>query len=301
MNNSRRYSIAPGLASAALGVFTFSLTLPMTRIGMQAYSASTIGAGRGVIAGLFALLTLVVRREILPPRADLLRLWVVGLGVVLGFPCFTSLALRDASASSVAILVALLPLLTAVFATLRAGEKPSWSFWLGAASGSAVVASFVIASGASMRGAAVLWSALAVLTCAVGYAEGGVLARRMMGWRVICWALVLCLPFSSAILIFSGAPLWHQKPWLSTWLALAWVSMGSMFFGFFAWYRGLAMAGVARASQLQLLQPALTLLWCRLLLSEQLTPAMGVSALLVACCVAVCVRARIVVREPTGS
>ncbi len=281
-----------GLLLGALGVVAFSFTLPATRVAVPELGSTVVGLGRALVAAVLAGLLLAVRRERLPERRHWPRLALVAGGVVVGFPLLSALALRHMPASHGAVLVGLLPAATAVAAVFRARERPSLGFWLASLAGLGCVLTFALARGAGLPTLGDALVLLAVASAAVGYAEGGALARELGSWRVICWALVLAAPFLAPVVALSVGPeLLSASP--RAWLGFGYVSAVSMFLGFFAWYRGLALGGVARVSQLQLAQPLLTLLWCALLLGEPLGRDTLGAAVLVLLCVLISVRTRV--------
>ena len=195
---------------------------------------------------------------------------------------FTALALETSTASRGAIVIGVLPAATAVLATLRHGERPSWQFWLAATGGLVTVVVYTVLTGASGRPElADVFFLLAVASAAIGYAEGAALTSDLGGWQTISWALIIALPITLPIGVFSLAAHGLDSPGLSNWVGLAYVSLFSMYLGFFAWYAGLHAGGVARVSQIQLLQPMLTLMWSALLLNERVTVAGIVTAALV--------------------
>jgi len=269
-----------GVLLGGLGVLCFSLTLPATRAADPALGGIVVGLGRALVAAVLAGLLLVARRERLPARRHWPGLLIVAVGVVVGFPLCSALALQHLPATHGAVVTGLLPAATAVMAVLRADERPPRAFWLGVAAGVVAVLVFAAVQGAGRPRAADLLLLAAVALGGLGYAEGGRLARELGGWRVICWALLLAAPFLvlpvALSLPRSGAVI---PP--GAWLGFAYVSCVSMFLGFFAWYRGLARGGVARIGQLQLLQPVLTLGWSAALLGERVTPPTVLAALLV--------------------
>ncbi|MFC9929332.1 DMT family transporter [Streptomyces sp. NPDC127190] len=275
-----------GTAQAALGVASFSLTFPATAWGLESFGPWSLVAVRAVLAALIAggcLLALGVR---LPERRHLPGLAVVGAGVVLGFPLLTTLALQTSTTAHAAVVVGLLPLTTAVFSALRMGSRPSRRFWLAALAGAAAVAGFTISQSGGAVTAADGCLFAALLVCAAGYTEGGRLARVMPGWQVIGWALVMCLPLS----VPAAAVALAQEPVHLTGHGIAgllWLAAGSQFLGLVVWYRGMAAIGIPRASQLQLAQPLLTLVWSALLLGEHFTAAAPLTAVAVLVCIAV--------------
>lgn len=263
-----------GLVLSCLGVLTFSVTFPATAEALNGFSAYTIGIGRAVAAGGLAACWLAIRHVPVPQRRDLLPLAVVAAGVVVGFPLLTALALRNVTSSHAAVVTGLLPVATAAFGELRGGERPGLLFWAAAAVGAVIVIGYIVGGGAASGAGRFSVSDLLLLgSLAAGgaaYAEGGALARRMPGWQVISWALVLALPVTVPVTVAAtvAAP---PHPGLRAVAGFGYVSLFSMFLGFFAWYRGLADAGVARASQVQLAQPLLTVLWSAVLLGERLS------------------------------
>ncbi|MGW5372665.1 DMT family transporter [Streptomyces sp. NPDC004009] len=275
-----------GTGQAALGVLAFSLTFPATAWGLEGFGPWTLVAVRGVLAALVAGGCLLALRVPLPERRHLPGLAVVAAGVVFGFPLLTTLALQTSTTAHAAVVVGLLPLTTAVCSALRTGHRPARRFWLAALAGAAAVVAFTVGQSGGALTAADGYLFGALLVCAAGYTEGGRLARMMPGWQVIGWALVLCLPLSvpGAALALSYEPVRLTAHAVT---GLLWVAVGSQFLGLVVWYRGMAAVGVPRASQLQLAQPLLTLVWSALLLGEGLTAAAPLTAVAVLVCIAV--------------
>jgi drug/metabolite transporter (DMT)-like permease len=275
-----------------LGVLTFSLTLPATRLAVSGLEPIFVGLGRAIVAAGLSLILLSVTRQPLPPWRYLPRFCMVVAGVVIGFPLLSALAMRDAPASYGAVITGLLPLATALGGVWRAGERPSPQFWLWAIAGSSMVVSFVLLSGAGSIHLADLALLGAVAAAGLGYAEGATLARIFGAWQVICWSLVLSVPVLLPI-VLQHAPASFSAVSGSAWLGFLYVSVFSMFLGFFAWYQGLALGGIARVGQLQLFQPFLTIAASAVLLGEPLTIATLGFAVGVIFCVALSRRAQI--------
>ncbi|AOR35352.1 hypothetical protein BFF78_33605 [Streptomyces fodineus] len=275
-----------GTGLAALGVAAFSLTFPATAWGLEGFGPWSLVAVRSVLAALVAGGCLLFLRVPLPERRHLPGLAVVAAGVVLGFPMLTTLALQTSTTAHAAVVVGLLPLTTAVLSALRTGSRPSRRFWLAALAGAAAVVAFTVAQSGGALTAADGYLFAALLVCAAGYTEGGRLARVMPGWQVIGWALVLCLPLSvpAAAVALTSEPVRLTGHGIA---GLLWVALGSQFLGLVVWYRGMATIGIPRASQLQLAQPLLTLVWSALLLGEHFTAAAPVTAVAVLVCIAV--------------
>jgi drug/metabolite transporter (DMT)-like permease len=267
------------------GVVIFSGSLPATRVAVADLSPLFLTSARAVIAAVLAALLLKGLREARPARADLFSLAVIAAGVVVGFPLLTALALKTITSAHSIVFIGLLPLATALFGVLRGGERPKPLFWLFSGLGSAVVAGFALVSGGAGTLAGDLLMLAAILVCGLGYAEGARLSRRLGGWQVICWALVLALPLMLAITLTSLPADWSAVS-ASAWAGLAYVSVFSMLIGFVFWYRGLALGGIAAVGQLQLLQPFFGLLLAGLLLHEPVSPMMLVVTLGVVLCVA---------------
>jgi drug/metabolite transporter (DMT)-like permease len=280
-----------GLALGVLGILGFSFSLPATRLAVADLDPWLVAFGRASVAGVLAAAYLALARAPRPTRAQWRSVAIVAGGVVVGFPLATSLALEAQTAAHGAVVVAILPAATAVAAVARAGERPSARFWLASGAGLAAVLAFVVAQGLAGPQAGDLLLLAAVGACAVGYAEGGALARSLGGAVTICWALVLALPLSVAVAA-AAALATGLDAGATSWLGLAYVSLVSMFLGFFAWYAGLARGGVARIGQIQLAQPVLTLVWSALLVGEHVGPWTAITALAVLACVAATQRAR---------
>ncbi|MFE0581258.1 DMT family transporter [Streptomyces sp. NPDC058874] len=283
--------LARGTVLAALGVVAFSLTFPATAWGLESFGPWSLVALRSVLAAAIAGAFLLARRVAPPARAHWAGLAVVAGGVVVGFPLLTTLALQTSTTSHAAVVVGLLPLTTAALSALRTGHRPPRAFWAAAVAGAAVVLGFTLAqSGGSLSaGDGYLFAAL--LVCAAGYTEGGRLARVLPGWQVIGWALVLCLPLTVAgsVLGLVYEPVHLTGHGLA---GLVWAAAGSTFLGLYVWYRGMAEIGAPRASQLQLAQPLLTLVWSVALLGERLAPAAPAAACAVLVCIAVTQRVK---------
>ena len=274
-----------GWIDGLLGVAIFSGSLPATRVAVADFDPLFLTSARAVIAGALAVLLLTAMRAPRPARRDLASLGVVALGVVAGFPLLTAVALQEITAAHSIVFVGLLPMSTAVFAVRRAGERPSLSFWLFAAVGAALVAAFALTRGAegSLRGDLLMIAA--VVVCGLAYAEGGRLSRSLGGWQVICWALVIALPFMGLL----GIATWPKDltgVGAPAWTGLAYVSLFSMLIGFVFWYRGLALGGVAAVGQLQLLQPLMGLGLAAWLLGEPVGWSMAAVTAGVVLCVA---------------
>jgi drug/metabolite transporter (DMT)-like permease len=275
---------ASGWMNGFLGMLIFSGSLPATRVAVATFDPVFLTVARAGIAGLLGLALLLVFRQKRPEPGDLISLAVVACGVVIGFPLLTALALKHITAAHSVVFVALLPLTTAIFGVVRGGERPRPAFWLFSGFGAALVAGFALAQGTGASPVGDLLMFAAIVVCGLGYAEGGRLSRKLGGWQVISWALVLSLPIM-APLAFATMPSSWADVGRSAWMGLAYVSLFSMLIGFVFWYRGLAQGGIAAVGQLQLLQPFFGLALAATLLHEQVSPLMIVVTLGVVLCV----------------
>ncbi len=264
-----------GLWLGLLGVVIFAATLPMTRLAVGPADAPQmsglfVAMGRAVLAGGLSALFLLAVRAPLPCREDWWPLALTAGGVVFGFPLLTSVAMRHVEAVHASVIVGALPMATAVFGAWLHRQRPSLGFWLCALLGGALVVVFALLRSGT-QGLSLHWAdgllLLALACAAVGYGYGARLSQRMPAEHVISWALVIALPVTVPLALGS----WPAQPVsASAWGALAYVSVFSMWLGFFAWYRGLALGGTVRVSQVQLAQPFFSMLFAVPLLGERL-------------------------------
>ncbi|WP_223165871.1 DMT family transporter [Lentzea indica] len=274
-----------GVTLGALGVLGFSFSLPATRLAVAGLDPWFVAFGRALVAGVLAIGYLALSRAPLPSVTQVRRLVIVAAGIVIGFPLFTSLALTTQTSAHGAVVVTVLPMFTAIWAVVRASERPPVAFWLSSGAGLLAVLAFV-ATGGGFSGSlnvADVYLLVAVVLCGLGYAEGGALSRELGGARTVCWALVVSLPVTLPISLYTAD---FSRATGVVWLSFAYVSLISMFLGFFAWYAGLAAGGVAKIGQIQLAQPVLTLMWSALVLGEPVGwPALATAAVVVVCVV----------------
>jgi drug/metabolite transporter (DMT)-like permease len=285
-----------GIAYAFLGVLIFSFTLPMVKLALPGFSPWTLTFGRATLAGLLAIVFLGFSKVHFPKREQLLPLLLTASGIVIGWPILTTLALQETTSAHAAVITAGLPLATAILAVFRLHEQVPRAFWIAALVGTLTLVVYALVRGGQEGGSATsnLYLVGAVISAAIGYAEGAILSREMPGWQVVSWCVVLTLPLTMPGFLIS---LWlgrdsHSVSTVSL-LAFLFTAFGSMYFGFFAWYRGLSELGVAKGSQVQLIQPLLTLLWSAILLSEIVTGATMMAASVVILCISVVQRLRV--------
>ncbi|WP_159735864.1 DMT family transporter [Arthrobacter sp. 9V] len=277
-----------------LGVVAFSFTVPLTRVAVEGLSPLFIGAGRAVVAAILAALALGLTRQRFPRGLQWFRLAVVASGIVAGFPLLTTFALTSTSASHGAVVIALLPAATATVAVIRGRERPRPLFWVLTLVGVAAAIAFALVQSGGFG--SLHWADLlllgAVIAAAIGYAEGGLLARELGAWQTISWALVVASP---VMILLTMVSLGSDAPAATPiqWLSFAYLGVVSMFLGFFAWYRGLAIGPMAQVSQIQLVQPVMSIAWAGLLLGESMTWTTVVGGLAVILCAGAAVRVRL--------
>ncbi|AEG08902.1 DMT family transporter [Sinorhizobium meliloti] len=274
-----------GWMSGLIGVVIFSGSLPATRVAVMDFDPIFLTVARATIAGILAFCLLFAFRERRPARGDLASLAVISLGVVVGFPLMTALALRHVTSAHSIVFIGLLPLATAIFGVLRGGERPRPTFWVFSGLGSAIVVGFAARQGFSASPIGDLLMLAAIVACGLGYAEGAKLSRRLGGWQVICWALVLSLPVMTALML-ATMPSSLAGPSAASWLGFGYVSVFSMLIGFIFWYRGLALGGIVAVGQLQLLQPFFGLALASTLLGENVSWSMLAATVAIVACVA---------------
>ncbi|QDK35317.1 DMT family transporter [Sphingomonas sp. IC081] len=276
MQNSFR-----GWGSGLMAVIVFSGSMPATRLAVLGISPLLLTCARALIAGLLAALLLLALRQPLPTGRQWQKLSVVAGCCVIGFPLLSALALQHMSSARSLVFMGLLPLSTAIFGVIRAGERPSPAFWIFALIGALAVGGFALTNDGHSSAAGDGLMILAIAVCGLGYAEGAVLTRELGGWQVISWALALCIPLAA----LGAIQFWPQAGLAaigtSSWLGLAYVSVFSMLVGFIFWYRGLSLGGIARVGQLQLLQPFLGLGLASVLLNEHVSSLMLAATMVV--------------------
>ena len=273
-----------GWINGLLGVIIFSGSLPATRVAVLDMDPFFLTFLRASIAGVLAIMLIYGFREKYPQVSQIKSLIIVSLGVIIGFPLLTAMALQHVTSAHSIVFLALLPLTTAIFGVLRGGERPRMAFWIFSVLGSLLVMGFALSQSTIVSPTGDLLMLAAVVVCGLGYAEGAKLTRILGGWQVISWSLVLSLPFM-LIASFITMPASFTSIGSSAWIALGYVSLFSMLIGFIFWYKGLATGGIAAVGQLQLLQPFFGLGLSAILLHETISPLMVFITLGVVLCV----------------
>ena len=262
-----------GWLNGFIGMLIFSASLPATKVAIIDFDPIFLTLARATIAGLLALIALLIFKQKRPDKDQLFSLFIVAIGVVVGFPLLTALALQYITSAHSLVFIGILPVSTAIFGIIRGGERPKPILWLCAILGSLLVVAYAISQGISSSPMGDLLMFGAIVLCGLGYAEGAKLTKTLGGWQVISWALLLSLPLMM-FLAFIYMPISFEGISGEAWLGLAYVSLFSMFIGFIFWYKGLAQGGIASVGQLQLLQPLFGLALAALLLNEQVSISM---------------------------
>ena len=266
MNNELK-----GYLLGFVGVVIFGLTLPATRIAVTSLDPVFVGLGRAVLAAAIGAACLLITRQRWPVRDEWTRLVAVASGVVIGFPLLSAIAMQTAPAAHGGVVLGTLPLATAVTAALFTGERPSAGFWACSVVGAAAVVAFALIDGGTELHAADTLLVLSVISAAVGYAIGGDLTRSLGGWQVISWALIIALPVTIPAALFTmPASIEFDSISPQIWWSFLYVAIFSQFLGFFAWNAGLALGGIAKVGQVQLLQTFVTLAGAALLVGERI-------------------------------
>lgn len=288
-------TVRRGLLWALLGVVLFSFSVPLTKVAVGGFDPFVTATGRAVIAAMLAVVLLSLRRVPFPPRHLWRPIAITMIGAVFGWPILLALALQQTTSAHAAVIASFMPLATAVFAVRFAHEQVTRSFWWAVGLGTAALVVFAISRGGAEGGGLVpdLLLIGAVLSSSWCYVQGAIVTRAMPGWQVISWVVVFAIP----ITVPATAVLWwltkdDYAPTTAQWGALITLGLSSMYLAFFAWYRGLAMAGVAHGGQVQQLQALLTLVWSAWFLGEVVGIGTIAAALIVIVAVAWAQRSR---------
>ena len=259
-----------GMLIGFVGIAIFSLTLPFTQMAVNEMSPFFLAFGRASIAGVCALILLIFNKSKFPNRVQIKKLIIIVVGVVYGFPIFTSIAMTTLPSSHSGIVLGILPLAMSLFAAIKYKEKPSLSFWLTSIFGTFMVVSYTFMDNDGSLMIEDLWLLFAILFAAIGYSEGGILSKEMGSIAVISWALVISLPlnlFASYVFYETS----YATISFQAFMSLMYVGLFSMFIGFFFWYKGIAIGGISRVGQVQLIQPFLTIIGAYFLTNEKIT------------------------------
>ena len=280
-----------GLLLGFIGMAIFGGTLPATRLAVSQIDPIALTSLRTVIAGLCSLVLLVALRRPLPPRALWPQLALTMLCVAVLFPLLMSMGMQTVDASHGGVVLGVLPIATALVAVAITHQRPRPLFWIASVAGAVLVIAFALRQGGGALSAGDLFLFASVAVAAIGYAFSGRLTSQMPGWEVISWVLVIALPLSiPAAALTMPADISHIS--LKPWLGLLYVALFSQWIGFFAWNAGMAMGGIARVSQIQLLQPFVTFALAAFFNDETITLQILLFAAAVVATVAISTRTR---------
>ncbi len=257
-----------GMSLGFIAVAIFSLTLPMTRLIVPYLDPIFIGLGRSVIAALVAVIILLAFKQRFPNKKQVKQLLLTAIGVIAGFPVLTAFAMQTVPAAHGSVVIGLLPLFTAVIAVFISNERPSMGFWFAATIGAVLVVAYSLLQSDMQLHIGYIYLVGASILGAFGYAMGGEIAKEMGGWQVICWVNVLGFPFSLLGALWVMPESFSAIP-VSAWVGFLYLALASQLFGFFLWYKGLVLGGIAHVSQTQLLQPFLSIIAAIIFLGEQ--------------------------------
>jgi len=280
-----------GLLLGFVGMAIFGGTLPATRLAVSAIDPFALTAVRAALAGICSLVLLIALRRKPPPRALWTQITIAMICVVILFPLFMALGMQTVDASHGGVVLGVLPIATALVAVAITHERPRPLFWIASLGGAALVIAFALRHGGGTLSIGDVFLFVSVAVAAIGYAFSARLTSGMPGWEVISWILVAALPVSiPAALLTMPADILHMsaKPLLG----LLYVTLFSQWIGFFAWNAGLAMGGIARVSQVQLLQPFVTFALAAYFNGESITWQTVAFAAAVVATVAISTRSR---------
>ena len=271
----------------------FSGTLVATRVAVADFTPFGITVARVVTAGLLGAAFLILSHASLWPRREhLLPLLIMGLGLAVGYPLFLAMALETVPAVHGAVVTGLAPAATAMIAVIRAGERPPLPFWVACAIGFCAVLYFAYDEGGGHISLADGWLFLGMLSLGIAYVEGGRVSRELGGAVALSWAMIFLSPIATVLLIGRMGDISLTAVAFESWISLAYLGVVSMFLASVFWYRGLALGGIARIGQINLLLPLAALGWSALFLSEKITWTAAGCALVVLLSMFVCLRSR---------
>ena len=259
-----------GMLIGLIGISMFSLTLPFTQMAVKEMSPFFVAFSRATIAGFCALILLILGKYKLPTKNQIKRLIIIAIGIVYGFPIFTSMAMTTLPSSHSGIVLGILPLTMSVLAAIRYKEKASLAYWITSIIGASLVITYAFIDNNGFLIKEDLWLLFAILFVSVGYSEGGNLSKEMGSIAVVSWALVLTLPFNIIATYFFYETSFSSVS-LQALISLSYVGLFSMYIGFFFWYKGIAIGGISRVGQVQLIQPFLTIFAAFFLTNEKIT------------------------------
>jgi len=269
-----------GMLIGLVGVIIFGLTLPASKLAVEVFHPAFVSFGRALIAGLAGLAYILINKAPIPSFSNIKKMLFIVFGIVVGFPYLMTLAMAKGSSSHGGIILGFMPLLTTIVGVIKFKERPSKGFWFASILGTSFVLIYALIQGSGSLSYMDFLLLSATIFSAIGYAEGAELSREISPKLVISWAVVIALPLNALVSFYFFEPSYlNVEP--KYWQALLFLGLFSMYIGFFFWYEGLSMGGISRVSQVQLLQPFITLLCAYLLLAEPLKPINFIFAALV--------------------
>ena len=259
-----------GMLIGFIGIAMFSLTLPFTQMAVKEMNPFFVAFSRATIAGFCALTLLILSKYKFPTKNQIKRLIIIAIGIVYGFPIFTSMAMTTLPSSHSGIVLGILPLTMSVLAAIRYNEKASLAYWITSIIGASLVVTYAFIDNNGFLIKEDLWLLFAILFVSIGYSEGGNLSKEMGSIAVVSWALVITLPINIIATYFFYETSFSSVSFQAL-ISLSYVGLFSMYIGFFFWYKGIAMGGISRVGQVQLIQPFLTIFAAFFLTNEKIT------------------------------
>ena len=259
-----------GMLIGLVGIVIFGLTLPMSKLAVEVFSPEFVSFGRATLAGIAGLIYIRWVKAPIPPWKTIKKMLLIIGGIVIGFPYLMTWAMAKGPSAHGGIILGFIPIMTTIVGVVRFKERPSKGFWLASLSGTALVLIYALIQGSGQLSSMDFLLFSAALFSAIGYAQGGDLSREMNPKLVISWAVALSLPLNGFVSYLTFQPEYFQAG-IIYWVSFLFLGFFSMYIGFFFWYAGLSIGGISRVSQVQLLQPFITLIFAYLFLSEKLT------------------------------
>lgn len=287
---------ASAVGMGLIGMVMFAGTLPATRLALLGFEPVFVTSGRAVLAAILAGTLLLVTRARRPRGREFGQLAIVAVCLVCGFPLFTGLAMLTVDAGHGGVVLAIMPLATAIAGAVVGGERLPPAFWVLSVFGGGIVFVFTMSRAGWVLAPGDGFLVLAAIVAGFGYAVSGVMARQRPGWTVTAWALVLSLPATIAVSVWSAPAAWPDEP--AAVAGFAYLGIVSMFLGFVFWNVAMAMGGIAKIGQIQLLQPFVTIAMAAAVTSETLDPVELVFAAAVVVVVAAAQRVRVRQKAP---
>ena len=273
-----------GYFFALTAVIGFGATFIGVALGNESFDPITMSFGRvipGAILAVFALKS--AKQPLLPPREAFPAIFGVTAGIVIGFPLLSTLALQNIHPADAGVMVAVSPIVTSIAAIFIGHKKPRKLFWLAAALGSLSAATLAYLRGGSEFGGGIFWGyilmATAMVLASLGHLTGNYLAGKYKSFHVLCWAVIISIPIQlpGAIINWTINPI-TTMPTASAVFGFLYVSLFSIIIGNYMLNHGFYLIGLVKGSQLQLIQPIVTMILAIVVLHQTVAPITWIAA-----------------------